>query len=89
MIDVEKVARIARLKLTEEEKKVFSKDLKEILEAFEIIKKVNTENIEPAYIPIEVKDVIRDDEPEEPLGRKLLELTEQKENEYFRGPKIV
>ncbi len=89
MIDVEKVAKLARLKLTDEEKEEFSRDLNEILEAFEIIKNVDTEGVEPAYLPIDVEDVLREDEVKEPLGRILLELTEQKEKEYFRGPKIV
>ena len=89
MIDINRVAKIARLELSEEEKEEYSKDLNEILEAFEIIKDVDTEGVEPAYIPIDVEDVFREDEEQEPLGRVLLDLTEQKEKEYFRGPKIV
>ncbi len=86
-IDIEKVANVARIKLNDQEKKRFEKDLKSILEAFEIISKVNTENINPSYLPIEVKNKMRKDIPEKSKGRELLKLTNLTEEDYFVGPR--
>ena len=86
-IDIERVAEVARIKLSEEEKEKYENDLKSILEAFEIISKVDTENVDPSYLPIKVKNKMRKDEPEKSKGRKLLELTNLTEDGYFVGPK--
>ena len=86
-IDIKRVAKASRIKLSEEEKEKYEKDLKSILEAFEMISKVNTEDVDPFYLPIEVRNKMRKDEPEESEGKKLLKLTNLTEGEYFVGPK--
>lgn len=87
---IDKVAIIARLKLTEKEKKKFSKDLKDILTSFSLLDKVNTKNVEPVFQPVEVKNVTREDKTDECLTQKeALSNTKHKEKGHFKGPKVV
>ncbi len=87
---VEKVAKVARLELTEIEKKKFEKDMKEILSAFSTLDKVKTEGVEPAFQPIETKNVLREDVVEECLSQEdALANTKHKENGFFKGPRVV
>jgi len=93
MIDkqtVEKVAEIARLNLTEKEVEKFSKDLTNILGAFEDLKNVDTKNVEPTFQPVEVKNVVREDKIENSLSSKeALSQTKNTEGKYFKGPRVV
>ncbi|MBI3190613.1 Asp-tRNA(Asn)/Glu-tRNA(Gln) amidotransferase subunit GatC [archaeon] len=86
---VEHVAKIARLNLSEGEKKKYRKDLNEIVAAFKGIKSVKT-NAPPSFHPLDVKDVYRDDEPEKCLKREeALRNTKHKEDGFFKGPRAV
>jgi len=87
---VEKVAGIAKIHLTDAEKKKFEKDMKSILEAFGSLDKAKTDGVEPAFQPIPVKNVLREDVVEESLTQEeALSNTKHKENGYFKGPKVV
>lgn len=93
MIDkktVEHIAELARLNLTEDEEEKFAKELSKILEAFSEIKQVNTENVKPSFQPIEIKNVLREDRPEESLSQEdALANAEQKEEKFFKGPRAI
>lgn len=87
---VEKAAKVARLELTEAEKKKFEKDMHEILKAFGSLDKAKTDGTEPAFQPIETKNALRDDVVEESLSQEdALSNTPHKENGFFKGPKVV
>ena len=90
-IDVKKVARVARLNLDEKEIKQFSSDLENILSAFKELEKVKTDCVEPAFQPVEVKDVLRDDVVESGFTQDiaLCNVKKNKEDGYFKGPKVV
>ena len=86
---VRKVAAAARLELTEPEVKKFSKDLNDILLAFKDLDKAKT-NAKPAFQPLEIKDVTRDDVAEKCLTQEeSLANTKHKENGFFKGPRAV
>ena len=90
MIDIKKVAKTARLNLTEEEAKIFSKDLENVLEAFKELEKADTSGIEPTTQPIEVRNVFREDKKENCLTQKdALANSKNTEKGYFKGPKAV
>ncbi|MCD6477184.1 MAG: Asp-tRNA(Asn)/Glu-tRNA(Gln) amidotransferase subunit GatC [Candidatus Aenigmarchaeota archaeon] len=93
MIDketIEHVAKISRLKLNEEEKEELREDIDKILSAFEIIKEVGTENIEPSFQPFEIKNVTREDKIEKSLSQKeALKNAEQTKDNFFKGPRAV
>jgi len=86
-----KVAKLARLNLSKNEIKKFTKDMKDILDAFRILDTVNTDNVKPTFHPIEIKNRFRDDNIEESLSQKeaLSNSHKNKENGFFKGPKIV
>jgi len=85
---IRKVARVSRLELTEQEIKEFTEQIDDILEAFKKLEKVDTQNVEPSFQPLEIKNVWREDEVHEwnwnPLGN-----TANKEDNYFKGPRSV
>ncbi len=85
---VERVAKVARLELSDEEVKKFTKQFSDILNACEELNQVNTEGVQPSFHPQELKNVWREDEVEawewDPLSN-----TKHKEKNYFKGPRIV
>ncbi len=86
--DIRRISKIARLELTEEEVREFTKQIDDILEAFKALEKVDTKNVKPSFQPLEIKNVWREDIPKEyewnPLGN-----TENKKDNYFKGPRSV
>ena len=62
--DVEHIASLARLELTEEEKEKFTKELSSILDYFEQLKEVNTDKVEPTYQVTGLENVMREDKVE-------------------------
>ncbi|MBL7170184.1 MAG: Asp-tRNA(Asn)/Glu-tRNA(Gln) amidotransferase subunit GatC [Candidatus Aenigmarchaeota archaeon] len=85
---IRRVAKIARLELTNEEVKEFTKQIDDVLEAFKAIEKVDTKNVEPSFQPLEIKNIWRNDEVCE-WDWKPLSNAENKEDDYFKGPRAV
>lgn len=87
--DVEHVARLARLELTEEEKIKFSKQLGDILKYMEQLNEVDTTGVEPMNHPIDFSNVMRDDEVHyEQTREELMANAPEVEQDYFKVPKI-
>jgi aspartyl-tRNA(Asn)/glutamyl-tRNA(Gln) amidotransferase subunit C len=59
--DVEHVAKLARLGLTEDEKKRFTEQLSRILDYAETINKLDTKSVPPTSHAIPMKNVFRED----------------------------
>ncbi|MCB0364176.1 MAG: Asp-tRNA(Asn)/Glu-tRNA(Gln) amidotransferase subunit GatC [Bdellovibrionaceae bacterium] len=58
---ITKIARLARLRLTEEEASAYEGQLSRVLEAFERISSVSTEGVLPMVTPIEIESELRED----------------------------
>ena len=87
---VEKVAALARVKITEEETEKFVKDFKSILEFFSEIDKIDTKKAEPAFQPVEIKNVLREDKTGICLRTEdALKNTVHKKDKYFKGPRVI
>jgi aspartyl-tRNA(Asn)/glutamyl-tRNA(Gln) amidotransferase subunit C len=87
---VRKVAQVARLDLTESEIERYSKDLEDILKAFKTLDKVDTKNVKPTFQPVEIRNVLRKDVVEPGLTQEeALANAKQKEQGFFKGPKVV
>ena len=87
---VKKIAKLARLNLTDKEIEKFTPQLKEILDAFSKLDEVDTRNTKPSFHPIELKNFMREDKVKPSFDKDLvLNLTEHKKNGYFKGPKVV
>jgi len=59
--DVEHVAKLARLGLSEKEKELFTKQLSQILGFADSLKKIDTKNTAPTSHAIPMKNVLRED----------------------------
>ncbi len=70
--DVEHVAKLARLALTEDEKRLYTNQLSRILEYFAQLNAVNTDGVEPMSHALPVVNVLREDVVETPPGHKVL-----------------
>ena len=60
---VEHIAKLARLELSEEEKAVFARQLSDILGYVDKLTKANTEGVEPMAHSIPIRNVFGDDVP--------------------------
>jgi aspartyl-tRNA(Asn)/glutamyl-tRNA(Gln) amidotransferase subunit C len=67
---VRKVARLARLKLTEAELEMFTAQLGQILGYVHVLDQLDTENVEPMAHAVDVANVFRDDVPKDSLPRE-------------------
>lgn len=88
--DVEHIAKLARLRLTEEEKQRFQKELGTIIEYFDQLKKLNTDGVPPTTHVVPLENVLREDTvtPSLPVEEALANAPDRKGN-YFRVPKVV
>lgn len=88
--DVEYVARLARLELTEAEKDKFTGQLEQILEHAAKIKEIDTTSVQPTSHVVPVKNVFREDKAGPTLTREeALSNAPAKEDGAFVVPKIV
>ncbi len=88
--EVEHIAWLARIELSEEEKKLFALQLNTILDYFHIIEEINTEGVQPTLHVLNRVNVSREDVVKESLSAEVaLANAPAKEKGYFRAPKIV
>ncbi|MBT3367929.1 MAG: Asp-tRNA(Asn)/Glu-tRNA(Gln) amidotransferase subunit GatC [Nitrospina sp.] len=68
-VDIEHMAKLARLKLTPDEKERLSDQMGTILEYIEKLNELNTDEVEPTAHVLGLNNVFREDEPiEKPLA---------------------
>lgn len=89
-IDIAKVARLARLALSEEELAQYGDQLQDILEHAERVSALPTDGVEPTSHPLPMTNAFRADEVTLSLDRdEVLEQAPEREGEYFRVPRIL
>jgi aspartyl-tRNA(Asn)/glutamyl-tRNA(Gln) amidotransferase subunit C len=86
---VQHVAALSRLKLTEEEIEQFTNQLNAILKFAEKLNELDTENVEPTSHVLPMSNVLRDDEvrPSLPREKALQNAPDQKDG-LFRVPAV-
>ncbi len=89
-IDIDYVAKLARIELTSEEKEKFSTQLGQILDYFEKLSAVNVEGVEPSAHAHSIYNVWREDEPTPSMSidDALLNAPAKRENQIV-VPKVV
>ncbi len=88
--EVEHVALLARLSLSEDEKEKFAKQLSQILEHAGKIAEFDTKDIKPTSHVLPIKNVFRKDEEKPSLSKEdVLLNAPAKEEGMFRIPKII
>ncbi len=88
--DVEKLAHLSRLELTEEELANMESDMNKMLQFVEKINEMDLEGVEPlAYMSEEV-NILREDEVKQDITHEeALKNAPDKDTDYFRVPKVI
>ncbi len=87
---VEHIAKLARLQLTEDEITRFQVELGKIIEYFDQLKKLDTENVPPMTHAVPLENVLREDQSEKSLTiEEALQNAPEKKDSYFQVPKVV
>ena len=88
--DVEHVARLARVELTEEEIELFRVQLSAVLERATRIQSLDLDSLPPTSHPIDMRNVWRDDVVTQPeASEDILSNAPQREANFFRVPRIL
>lgn len=92
--DIEKIAQLAHLEITAEERKMFAPQISEIVTYVEQLNEIDTGNIEPALGGLtpegEATRSDRDDEKQPSLGQKVaLDQAPDPAAGHFRVPKVI
>ncbi|MDI6800002.1 MAG: Asp-tRNA(Asn)/Glu-tRNA(Gln) amidotransferase subunit GatC [Actinomycetota bacterium] len=88
--EVEHVALLARLALSEAEKESFTKQLSQILDHAGKIAELKTDDVEPTSHPLPLKNVLRADEIKPSFTvEEALSSAPSKENNMIKVPNII
>ncbi len=87
--DVEHVAKLARLELTEDEKELYTKQLGDVLKYVDQMNEVDTSSVKPMTQVIDFVNVMRDDKVVyEYTKEELMANAPEAEDGFFKVPKI-
>lgn len=92
--DIEKIAQLAHLDITADERKMFAPQISEIVTYVEQLNAVDTSNVEPALGGLtpdgERTEAAREDKVQPSLGQKLaLDQAPDPAHGHFRVPKVL
>lgn len=92
--DIEKIAQLAHLEITDDERRIFAPQIAEIVTYVEQLNEIDTSTVEPALGGLtpegEQTDSSRPDEVQPSLGQELaLDQAPDGAHGYFRVPKVL
>lgn len=88
--EVEHVAWLAHIELSDNEKSLFTDQFNEILDYFKKIDEIDTDGVEPTYHVLNVMNVTREDEIVPSLStEEALKNAPKKKKKFFKAPRIV
>ncbi|OGW34042.1 MAG: asparaginyl/glutamyl-tRNA amidotransferase subunit C [Nitrospirae bacterium GWD2_57_9] len=88
--EVEHVAKLARLELSDQAKDVFTDQLSNILTYVEQLNELDTKDVPPTSHVLDMSNVMRDDVPQESLSQeRALANAPDKAAGHYRVPKII
>lgn len=88
--EVEYVAHLARLEITEKEKEKFTAQLNDILLYIDKLNELDTKGVEPMSHAIAVTNAFREDNIVDSIGtEKSLANAPDARGEFFRVPKVI
>ncbi len=88
--DLEKVAELARLAVTEQERQAYLKQMTAILDYFDQVSEVETKGVEPLVTPTQIEEFWRMDEQKEGLSaEEALGNAPEKVGHLFKVPPVV
>ncbi|MDX9871076.1 MAG: Asp-tRNA(Asn)/Glu-tRNA(Gln) amidotransferase subunit GatC [Clostridia bacterium] len=88
--DVEQLATVSRLELTDEDKAACAESLNASLDYMDTLKKLDTGDVEPAAHVLPIKNVFREDTVQASLEKEIaLANAPETEEGSFKVPRIV
>ncbi len=91
--DLEHVAWLCRLELSNEDKEKYMPQLNSILDYFNQIDEVDTEGVEPTYHVLQLSNVFRNDEQGVPTHtlpqEEALANAPKKQDGFFKAPRMM
>ena len=88
--DIQKIALLARLKLTEEEQIRLSRQFEGILKNIDHLNQLDTENVEPTSHVLPLQNVFREDEVKQTFEEgKYLPLAPRQDKGHYEVPQII
>ena len=90
MQEVEQVARLARLQLSDAEKERMRNELDGILSYIDKLRALDTKGVPPTSHAVPMTNVMREDEPAPSLPQAdMLANAPERRGDFFRVPKII
>lgn len=88
--DVKKIAKLARLRLTDAEIALYGGQLTKIIDSMAELAKADTAGVAPTTSVLGAVNVMRDDEPKPFAGvEALLENAPERDGPYFKVKKVI
>jgi aspartyl-tRNA(Asn)/glutamyl-tRNA(Gln) amidotransferase subunit C len=88
--EVEHIALLARINISEKEKAEFAEQMTQILQYVEKLNELNTNEVEPLYHILPIYNVFREDNVvESPDRDELFANAPQHEDGYYKVPRIL
>ena len=88
--EVEHIARLARIGLTDEDLANLGEQLSNIMEQFRVLSDVDTTGVAPTAHPVQLETVMRDDVPNRSLeSEEVLSNAPRREGDLFRVKPVL
>lgn len=88
--EVEHIARLARVGMTEEDLEIFGGQLSHILEQFNVLSEVDTDGIPPTSHTVDLSSVFREDAKRASLAQEdVLANAPRRDEDYFRVKPVL
>lgn len=88
--EIIKIAKLAKLKLNDNEIEKFTSQFNQILDYMKKLNEINTDEVQPLSHPLEINNVMRDDELKDSIPRELaLSNAPDKDDKFFKVPKVI
>ncbi len=88
--EIIKIAKLAKLKFNDEEIEKFTSQFNEILDYMKKLNEINTDDVKPLSHPLELTNVMREDELKNSIETKAALLNAlEKDEQYFKVPKVI
>ena len=84
-----KILDMAKINLTDEEKEDFYKEFEKIIDYFNHVKKVNTDNINKFTQDFKVDNIGREDEVKSFPSEDILKNISKKKGRFIKAPRII
>ena len=88
--EVEHIAELCRVKLSEEEKELFTKQFNDILNFFKQLDELDTDKIAPTFHVLNISNVFRDDIVKPSLSKEeIFKNVPRKEKDFIKAPRMT